>query len=253
MMRRVSFVLAKQAAQACEGGLTSCQPCPITRPAALVTLPEDGKGCLSIVGCYHCRMFRTSTNADANFRPRTVARRAGRAPKPRPCPATPGVAVQQSIEVCGCSCCLMALRGTAVRQQQRRMLASFSPARIPFVVASSASYNMCDTVRRACICLQVPQYHDEQVLAATEQAQALVVTRNIEMMDLMLGYEQARQLLLKDQHGTPLLALAEQPGSLLGGLLLRQIFDSSRAFTIDVFDVPYLQQYGAAPEQGALP
>jgi Scramblase len=100
------------------------------------------------------------------------------------------------------------------------------------------------------VLLQVPPSHDVQALADAESQPALVLTRNIEMGDLMLGYEQARQLLLKDQTGRPLLALAEQPGSLIAGTLLRQIFDSSRAFTIDVFDVPYLEQYGAAPDQG---
>ena len=94
-----------------------------------------------------------------------------------------------------------------------------------------------------------PQAHE--MLVQAEREQALVLTRNIELGDLMLGYEQARQLLLKDAQGRSLLALAEQPGSFLSGVLLRQIFDSSRAFVIDVFDVPHLLEHGAAPERGA--
>ena len=93
---------------------------------------------------------------------------------------------------------------------------------------------------------------DQEILDAVQQQPELLLTRNIELGDLLFGYEQARQLLLKDAAGRPLLALAEQPG-MLGSLLLRQLFDSSRAFTIDVFDVPDLESHGAAPEQGVPP
>lgn len=82
---------------------------------------------------------------------------------------------------------------------------------------------------------------------------SLILTRNLEMLDLMLGYEQARQMLLRAPDGRPLLAVAERPGSLFTAAVARQVMDSSRAFTIDVFDVASLQAHSAEPGRGACP
>ena len=112
---------------------------------------------------------------------------------------------------------------------------------------------------RNCACafksslLQTATPAAQAILKQTEREDALLLTRNLELGDLMFGYEQARQLLLKDAHGRSLLALAEQPGNFVAGVLLRQVFDSSRAFTIDVFDVPHLLEQGGPPERRAHP
>jgi hypothetical protein len=57
------------------------------------------------------------------------------------------------------------------------------------------------------------------------------------MLDLMLGYEQARQMVLQGPDGTPLLAIAERSGSFFTAVVTRQVLDSSRALDIDVLDI----------------
>eukprot|EP00892_Ulva_mutabilis_P004745 jgi/Ulvmu1/2642/UM014_0094.1 len=63
----------------------------------------------------------------------------------------------------------------------------------------------------------------------------VVLNRRIELGDLMLGFEQERQMSLQTPSGEILLAIAEEPGGLFSGVLLRQLFESTRAFTINVF------------------
>jgi Scramblase len=90
---------------------------------------------------------------------------------------------------------------------------------------------------------------DSQLLDYTFQQPSLFLTRHIELGDLVLGYEQARQLALVTPAGQPLLVLAEAEANWLSGFFLRQIFDASRAFTFDVFSSA---QQSDAPPQGAL-
>lgn len=63
----------------------------------------------------------------------------------------------------------------------------------------------------------------------------MILNRQIELGDLLLGFEQQRQMSLQTPSGELLLAIAEEPGGLFSGVLLRQLFESSRAFTINVF------------------
>jgi hypothetical protein len=104
-------------------------------------------------------------------------------------------------------------------------------------------------VRRLTQVQPTVQHQAERVLIDVHNQPDLYLTRNLELGDMLFGYEQARQLLVKGSDGRPLLALAEQPGT-LSGILARQLFDSSRAFKIDVFDVPDLMQHGASPDNG---
>lgn len=63
----------------------------------------------------------------------------------------------------------------------------------------------------------------------------VILNRQIELGDLLLGFEQQRQMSLQTPSGELLLAIAEEPGGLFSGVLLRQVFESTRAFTINVF------------------
>jgi hypothetical protein len=83
-------------------------------------------------------------------------------------------------------------------------------------------------------------------VAATAVLPSVVLGRNVEMLDLMLGYEQARQMVLQGPDGTPLLAIAERPGSFFTAAVTRQVLDSSRALDIDVLDI------GRIPLQSAV-
>jgi hypothetical protein len=83
-----------------------------------------------------------------------------------------------------------------------------------------------------------------QGLAAMATLPSVVLGRNLEMLDLMLGYEQARQMVLRGPDGLPLLAIAERPGSFFTAMITRQILDSSRALDIDVADIGELAVQG---------
>jgi hypothetical protein len=63
----------------------------------------------------------------------------------------------------------------------------------------------------------------------------VVLNRQIELGDLLLGFEQERQMSLQAPSGKILLAVVEEPGSFFLGTLLRQIFESTRAFTFNIF------------------
>lgn len=78
----------------------------------------------------------------------------------------------------------------------------------------------------------------------------IVLNRQIELGDLLLGFEQQRQMSLQTPSGELLLALAEEPGGLFSGVLLRQVFESTRAFTINVYalDNPS-QPHGVCPSR----
>lgn len=77
----------------------------------------------------------------------------------------------------------------------------------------------------------------------------VILNRQIELGDLLLGFEQQRQMSLQTPSGELLLAIAEEPGGLFSGVILRQLFESTRAFTINVFalDNPS-QPQGTVPE-----
>lgn len=63
----------------------------------------------------------------------------------------------------------------------------------------------------------------------------LVVQRQIEMMNLFLGFEQANRYVILDPHGNHIGYMAEHDGG-LGKTMTRQWFNTHRAFTTHVFD-----------------
>lgn len=65
---------------------------------------------------------------------------------------------------------------------------------------------------------------------------SIVVHRQIEMMNLMLGFEQANKYVINDAHGNVIGFLAEQEHG-MGNAIARQAFRTHRSFTTHVFDV----------------
>lgn len=64
---------------------------------------------------------------------------------------------------------------------------------------------------------------------------ALVVQRQLEMMNVMLGFEQANKYVIMDPNGNHLGYMAEQEFG-MGNMLARQTFRTHRSFTTHVFD-----------------
>lgn len=64
---------------------------------------------------------------------------------------------------------------------------------------------------------------------------SIVVHRQIEMMNLIVGFEQANKYVINDAHGNVIGFLAEQEHG-LGNALARQTFRTHRSFTTHVFD-----------------
>lgn len=63
----------------------------------------------------------------------------------------------------------------------------------------------------------------------------LVVQRQIEMMNIFLGFEQANRYIIMDPHGNHIGYMAEHDGG-FGKALSRQAFRTHRPFTVHVFD-----------------
>lgn len=63
----------------------------------------------------------------------------------------------------------------------------------------------------------------------------LVVNRQIEMMNIFLGFEQANRYIIMDPHGNHVGYMAEHDGG-FGKALSRQAFRTHRPFTTHVFD-----------------
>ena len=64
---------------------------------------------------------------------------------------------------------------------------------------------------------------------------AVVVQRQLEMMNIMLGFEQAKKYLIMDPNGNHLGYMAEQEFG-MGNMMARQTFRTHRSFTTHVFD-----------------
>ena len=64
---------------------------------------------------------------------------------------------------------------------------------------------------------------------------AIVVQRQIEMMNLMIGFEQANRYVILDPHGNHIGYMAEHDGR-IGHTMKRQFLNTHRAFTTHVFD-----------------
>ncbi|KIX09322.1 uncharacterized protein Z518_00401 [Rhinocladiella mackenziei CBS 650.93] len=63
----------------------------------------------------------------------------------------------------------------------------------------------------------------------------IVVQRHIELMNILVGFEQANRYVILDPHGNHIGYMAEVDGS-LGNRIRRQMFTTHRAFTTHVFD-----------------
>jgi hypothetical protein len=64
---------------------------------------------------------------------------------------------------------------------------------------------------------------------------AIVVQRELEMMNLMLGFEQANKYVIMDPQGNHLGFMMEQELG-MGNMMARQWFRTHRSFTTHVFD-----------------
>ncbi|KAF2125336.1 Scramblase-domain-containing protein [Dothidotthia symphoricarpi CBS 119687] len=64
---------------------------------------------------------------------------------------------------------------------------------------------------------------------------AIVVQRQLEMMNVLMGFEQANRYVIMDPHGTHIGYLAEQEHG-VGSAVARQMFKTHRSFTTHVFD-----------------
>lgn len=64
---------------------------------------------------------------------------------------------------------------------------------------------------------------------------AIVVQRQLEMMNVLMGFEQANRYIIMDPHGNHIGYLAEQDHG-IGSALKRQMFRTHRSFTTHVFD-----------------
>ena len=64
---------------------------------------------------------------------------------------------------------------------------------------------------------------------------AIVVQRQLEMMNVMLGFEQANRYVIMDPQGNHLGYMAEQEFG-MGNMMARQWFKTHRSFTTHVFD-----------------
>jgi hypothetical protein len=64
---------------------------------------------------------------------------------------------------------------------------------------------------------------------------AIVVQRQLEMMNVLMGFEQANRYVIMDPHGNHIGYLAERDHG-LGSAVTRQMFKTHRSFTTHVFD-----------------
>jgi hypothetical protein len=64
---------------------------------------------------------------------------------------------------------------------------------------------------------------------------SLIVQRQLEMMNVLLGFEQANRYVIMDPHGNHIGYLAEQEHG-IGNAVARQMFKTHRSFTTHVFD-----------------
>ena len=64
---------------------------------------------------------------------------------------------------------------------------------------------------------------------------AIVVQRQLELMNVLVGFEQANKYVILDPHGVQIGFMAEQDNS-MGRTMARQMFSTHRSFTTHVFD-----------------
>ena len=64
---------------------------------------------------------------------------------------------------------------------------------------------------------------------------AIVVTRQLELMNVMLGFEQANKYVIMDPKGGHIGYMAERELG-MGNMMARQMFSTHRSFTTHVFD-----------------
>lgn len=64
---------------------------------------------------------------------------------------------------------------------------------------------------------------------------AIVITRQLELMNVMLGFEQANKYVIMDPQGNHIGYMAERELG-MGNMMARQMFSTHRSFTTHVFD-----------------
>lgn len=64
---------------------------------------------------------------------------------------------------------------------------------------------------------------------------SIVVTRQLELMNVMLGFEQANKYVIMDPQGNHVGYMAEMELG-MGNMMARQMFSTHRSFTTHVFD-----------------
>ncbi|KAG9193230.1 hypothetical protein G6011_03265 [Alternaria panax] len=92
--------------------------------------------------------------------------------------------------------------------------------------------------------LMTPVYMPEDPHAVLKQTHpamrlldnsSLIVQRQLEMMNVLMGFEQANRYVIMDPHGSHIGYLAEQEHG-IGNAMARQMFKTHRSFTTHVFD-----------------
>ena len=83
--------------------------------------------------------------------------------------------------------------------------------------------------------LQNPPNAAGQLVKTVSEGSALVVTRDVEYAQLILGFEQCQHYSVRDQHGDVVALLAEEHGG-LGTTIGRQLLRSRRSFKATILD-----------------
>jgi hypothetical protein len=116
-----------------------------------------------------------------------------------------------------------------------------SPSAVSGLLHSAPDSQLVNTLRRygyASTALQ-PKTSDavssqSDQLASVVARNALIVTRDVEWGQVLLGFEQAQQYSVRDQDGTVVALLAEEVGG-VGRALSRQLLRNRRGFRATVF------------------
>lgn len=123
------------------------------------------------------------------------------------------------------SCCYSSLRTTRQAGPRTRRSTDRTRQAVDNLPSTAAQYD-----------IEVPQSETGSVVPSTPllEQPALVVTRQIEMMNVFMGYEQANRYAVMDPRGNNVGYIAEEQRGLLGGALSRQLFRTHRPFPATV-------------------
>ena len=138
---------------------------------------------------------------------------------------------------------------TPLRPSQKRAPASGaepshppqSGSRKNAVGAVSAALRDADTQSNSLLApVNIPKdphavLHDSHPATAILANSSIVITRQLELMNVMIGFEQANKYVIMDPQGNHIGYMAEQELG-MGNMMARQMFSTHRSFTTHVFD-----------------